>query len=139
MYNVKGPSKFVAKTTRRGLPQTIDNLREFNKRVPESEENDYTNGPKPVFHKKSATSSPKHKNLTPQHEEIINFIHESWNSVCAEFDQENSELNEGESSTICYYEEEPCLSLENFRPFDLESWWGKRLFAYVTNPETQQN
>ncbi|XP_056632499.1 MAPK regulated corepressor interacting protein 2 [Diorhabda carinulata] len=137
MYNVKGTSKFVAKTTRRGIPQNIENLREPNKKVTENEDNDYKNGPKPVFHKKSSPSSPKHNQITPQHEEIINFIHESWNSVCAEF-EESAERNEGEPS-VCYYEDGPCISLQDFRPFDLESWWGKRLFAYVTNPETQKN
>ncbi|CAH1115445.1 unnamed protein product [Psylliodes chrysocephalus] len=139
MYNIKGPSKFVAKTTRRGLQQNIDNLRDFNKnKTIENEDNDYKNGPKPVFLKKSSPTSPKHKAITPQHEEIINFIHDSWNSVCSEFDQESTECNEGEQ-TVCYYEEEPCISLQDFKPFDLESWWGKRLYAYVTNSANQKS
>lgn len=35
--------------------------------------------------------------------------------------------------TAFYYEDEPCTSLADFKPFDLESWWGRRLYAYITN------
>lgn len=38
----------------------------------------------------------------------------------------------GEES-IVFYEEDPCPMLQNFKPFDLESWWGKRLYTYITN------
>jgi hypothetical protein len=77
MYNVKGPSKFVAKT-RRGISQNMDNMREYtrNKSV-ESEDNDVAAVPKPVFHnKKSAPHQHRQEVISPQHEELIKFVHE---------------------------------------------------------------
>lgn len=38
----------------------------------------------------------------------------------------------GEPSLL-FYEDEPCTLLQDFKPFDLESWWGRRLYAYITN------
>lgn len=32
-----------------------------------------------------------------------------------------------------YYEDDPTPQLGNFKPFDLESWWGKRLYTFITN------
>ncbi|XP_023012365.1 MAPK regulated corepressor interacting protein 2 [Leptinotarsa decemlineata] len=139
MYNIKGPSKIVAKTARRGISQNIDNFRDHKNKIVENEEIEITNVPKPTFNKKTSPVVQRSKHLSPQHEEIIHFINESWNSVCAELDQENGDSDETNSpssqgeSSICYYEDEPCLSLQDFKPFDLESWWGKRLYAYVTN------
>ncbi|CAG9862508.1 unnamed protein product [Phyllotreta striolata] len=140
MYNIKGPGKFVAKTTRRGIQQNIDNLRDLNKnKISDINENELKNEPKLVFVKKTPPPSPKHETITPQHQELINFINESWNSVCAEYEQDNSDNNEGEPG-VCYYEEEPCLALQEFKPFDLESWWGKQLYdAYVTNSPYQKS
>ncbi|KAG5885204.1 hypothetical protein JTB14_012228 [Gonioctena quinquepunctata] len=138
MYNIKTPRKIVAKTTRRGITQNIDNFRDYKNKTIENDESDMKNVPKPTFHKKTSPVVQRSKHLSPQHEEIIHFINDSWNSVCAELDQENTDSDETNSSphreqTICYYEDEPCIALQEFKPFDLESWWGKRLYAYVTN------
>ncbi|KAJ8924549.1 hypothetical protein NQ315_000698 [Exocentrus adspersus] len=152
MYNIKGPSKIVTKTTtRRGISQTMDNYRDHNRnRLMESDQYDST-VPKPVFHKdvikKQSPGGPKQEtsqeNISPQHEEIIKFVHESWNAVCSELDQENGDSDDSASPhsehSICYYEDEPCLSLQDFKPFDLESWWGKRLYAYITNSVNSKN
>ncbi|XP_018577283.1 MAPK regulated corepressor interacting protein 2 [Anoplophora glabripennis] len=145
MYNIKGPSKIVTKTTtRRGISQTIDNYRDHNKnKLIENDDYDSANVPKPVFHKKSSPNSQRQENISPQHEEIIKFIHESWNSVCLELDQENGD-SDGSTSpqsehSVCYYEDEPCVSLQDFKPFDLESWWGKRLYAYITSSVNTKN
>ncbi|KAJ8972218.1 hypothetical protein NQ314_000279, partial [Rhamnusium bicolor] len=89
MYNIKGPSKIVTKTTtRRGISQNIDNYRDYNRnKLIENEQNEITNGPKPIFHKKSSSSSQRPESISPQHEEIIKFIHESWSSVCSELEE----------------------------------------------------
>jgi len=151
MYTVsKGPSKIVHKT-RRGISQNLDRLdnsRDFSKKwvetqsEPSSPDDWSIRIDKPVFHKKSSNMRAQQEVISPQHEEIIKFIHESWSSVCKECDKENgeslhSEQDNGEShipspSIVYYKESEPNHHLQDFKPFDLESWWGKRLFNTIT-------
>ncbi|XP_011163908.1 mapk-regulated corepressor-interacting protein 1 isoform X2 [Solenopsis invicta] len=98
--------------------------------------------PKPVFHMngKSKFISQRHQMqevITPQHKELIKFIYESWNQVNT---RQRSECSDGTEcaefcspkDSIVYYYNEPNNSLQDFKPFDLESWWGKRLFNNIT-------
>ncbi|KAK9701616.1 FAM195 family [Popillia japonica] len=137
MYNVKGPSKIVAKTARRGLSQNIETLRDHSKsKSIEPEDNDAVNGPpKPVFQNVSKKSNQQRAQdlITPQHEEIIKYINESWNSIYTEIKHANDSPYYREKQTILFYKDDPCPSLQNFKPFDLEAWWGKRLYTYITN------
>lgn len=78
----------------------------------------------------------------------------AWNSVFSEAEPELAEGTDERSpqgkyqlfgqskcyrflflgeSTVFYYEDDPCTLLQDFKPFDLESWWGRRLYAYITN------
>ncbi|XP_046404563.1 MAPK regulated corepressor interacting protein 2-like isoform X2 [Ischnura elegans] len=124
MYTIsRGPSKFVAKT-RRGLPQKLERLETLRdttaKKGCDIEEEQVMNGPKPVFHLVNGKrSGPYHRSqqevITPQHEDLIKFIYDC-------------------STSVIYYEDgEPNGVLQDFKPFDLESWWGKRLFNNITN------
>lgn len=143
MYTVsKGPSKIVHKT-RRGISQNLErleNLRDITKKPSDSAEG-VLSVPKPVFHpmngKKSHSTRSQQEAISPQHEEIIKFIYDSWTSVCKECDQENGDQKSNQSNlgshSIFYYEDgEPNVYLQDFKPFDLESWWGKRLFNTIT-------
>ncbi|XP_015523320.1 MAPK regulated corepressor interacting protein 2 isoform X2 [Neodiprion pinetum] len=146
MYTVsKGPSKIVAKT-RRGISQNLERLetlRDLTRKSDPDENHDVTNHvPKPVFHinGKSKFSSQRHlqnqEAITPQHEELIKFVYESWSQVSTQ----NSESSDGSEcpepcspGAIVYYNDgEPNVVLQDFKPFDLESWWGKRLFHNIT-------
>ncbi|CAH1155609.1 unnamed protein product [Phaedon cochleariae] len=140
MYNIKGPSKTVPKPARRGISQNMEHFREKNKET-DIEENEMNHIPKPTFLKKSSPTGQRSESISPQHEEIVNFINESWNSVCAELEQEIafSEDSSNGENVICYYEDEPCLFLQDFKPFDLESWWGKRLYDYVISSENTKS
>ncbi|XP_063215893.1 MAPK regulated corepressor interacting protein 2-like isoform X3 [Bacillus rossius redtenbacheri] len=147
MYTVsKGPSKIVAKT-RRGIPHTqnierLEILRDqLTKKSADTVEDDSSillNGPKPVFHtvngKRSSSVRSQQEAITPQHAALINFVYESWEQVCREYEQEP--LQQGASQarpTVVYYNDGECNSLlQDFKPFDLESWWGKRLFNNIT-------
>ncbi|XP_034240810.1 MAPK regulated corepressor interacting protein 2 [Thrips palmi] len=141
MYTVsKGPSKIVAKT-RRGISQNLerlDTLRDARKSTDSKEDQDYViNTPKPVFHmngKKSNHNRYHQEVISPQHEEIIKFIYDSWTTVCKECEVEPQE--DGQSpqppSPVYYNDCEPSELLQDFKPFDLESWWGKRLFNNIT-------
>ncbi|OXU31629.1 MAPK regulated corepressor interacting protein 2 [Nasonia vitripennis] len=151
MYTVsKGPSKIVAKT-RRGINQKLDrldNLRDLSRKSdPEEDasEEDKNSGnvPKPVFYTngKLKPSSQRHRTrqevITPQHEELIKFVCESWNQInsrqrCSSSD-DSDPYESSTSETIVYYNDgEPNNVLQDFKPFDLESWWGKRLFNNIT-------
>ncbi|XP_012283935.1 mapk-regulated corepressor-interacting protein 1 isoform X2 [Orussus abietinus] len=98
--------------------------------------------PKPVFHinGKSKLNSHRHQMqevITPQHEELIKFVYESWSQISARQRSESSDGSEcsepSSPNSIVYYNDgEPNGILQDFKPFDLESWWGKRLFNNIT-------
>ncbi|KAL6430542.1 hypothetical protein ACFW04_007851 [Cataglyphis niger] len=128
MYTVsKGPSKIVAKT-RRGISQKLERLetlRDMTRKADPEDDHEITrNVPKPVFHMngKSKLISQRHQmqeDISPQHKELVLYIRQSWNQV--------STLQRCE---CCNGTE--CTEFCNFKPFDLESWWGKRLFNNIT-------
>ncbi|XP_011499899.1 PREDICTED: protein FAM195A [Ceratosolen solmsi marchali] len=151
MYTVsKGPSKIVAKT-RRGINQKLerlDNFRDLSRKSDPEEDGSeedkiIRNIPKPVFYTSSKLkpSLQRHRTrqevITPQHEELIKFVYESWNQINARqrcLSSDDSDPYESSSNeTIVYYNDgEPNNVLQDFKPFDLESWWGKRLFNNIT-------
>lgn len=59
------------------------------------------------------------KNVCGQHEDLIRYIHDSWNKVSQELDRSNG-------NTAYYNEQEP-HNLKNFKPFDLQAYWGRRV------------
>jgi len=145
MYTViEGPSKIAAKA-RRGLPQNIDRLETFRESKKSHDEGEIHSSPKPIFQpvngKKNHSFRSQHSILrnhneviSPQHEEIIRYIYDSWTNVCKE-NEEHSILPEKKinpSKVVVYEEAEPNIVLQDFKPFDLESWWGKRLFNNIT-------
>lgn len=163
MYTVsKGPSKIVAKT-RRGLSQNFEKfetIKESSKRNNDANSPEKLSVPRPVFQTKKIYTHPKiveEEVLTPQHEEIIKYINDSWNiivahnpydrapSTTAVADANNNTAtsliikpatngNSGQiaSSSSIYCVEPPSPVLSDFKPFDLESWWGRRLFNNIT-------
>ncbi|XP_011703664.1 PREDICTED: protein FAM195A isoform X1 [Wasmannia auropunctata] len=144
MYTVsKGPSKIVAKT-RRGISQNLERLetlRDLTRKADIEDDDEITcHVPKPVFHVngKSKFISQRHQMqqviITPQHEELVKFIYESWNQIntrerneCCD-GTECAELCSPNDSIVYYDDGEKNDSLQGFKPFDLESWWGSRLY-----------
>ncbi|XP_026316760.1 MAPK regulated corepressor interacting protein 2 [Hyposmocoma kahamanoa] len=148
MYTVsKGPSKIVAKT-RRGLSQNLERLdsrKDHNRKSSEPDNGEIISMPKPIFHsngKKTVHQRIQHNVITPQHEEMIRFISETWTQA-ANGDSEpttptNGSIASGSSSpapssNLYYQDDAPSPCLQDFKPFDLETWWGKRLFQNITN------
>ncbi|CAH2039466.1 unnamed protein product, partial [Iphiclides podalirius] len=147
MYTVsKGPSKIVAKT-RRGLTQNLERLdsrKDHNRKSSDSDNGEVLNMPKPVFHsngKKTIHQRIQHHVITPQHEEIIRYISETWTQTAngdSEPSTPTSPIGSGNSSpapptNLYYHDDAPSPVLHDFKPFDLETWWGKRLFQNITN------
>lgn len=148
MYTVnKGSSKLVAKT-RGGLNtfKAIDVMASSHDQLGAA---DRLNPQRPVFH----TQRKMHNNhstreqddsppATPQHEELVKFLQDSWTSLGITEDvTPPSELTDLNVSTLdkspakrtVYYSESPSDALKDFSAFDLESWWGRRLFNNITN------
>lgn len=57
-----------------------------------------------------------------QHNDIIDYIFESWKKV-------SSELDRNSGNGVVYYHEQNRTNLKDFQPFDLESFVGQR-FMY---------
>lgn len=102
---------------------------------------------------------------SPEYEEMIRFIRDSWNVLSTDGDDDTDEVVNGSGNgdtidvssasgeqhgsangvnhsttssnrrrrqVIVYHNEPASPELENFGAFDLESWWGRRLFNNIT-------
>lgn len=70
-----------------------------------------------------------------QHDDLIKYIYDSWNTVTRElenFSQNGADSSKGGPSVLYYVEHEPNPQLKDFEPFDLEAWWGKRVVQNIT-------
>jgi len=133
MYTVaKGPTVIVQKT-RRGLNKNLENL--DSPRVPEREsvttpELHLEDGdsPKIVFKQVKMRNNRKsflQSSISPEHKEIVSFVTEGWMRVKHEMDQDPGRVK--------YYQENTNPRLSGFEPFDLDAWWGKKLYHNLTN------
>ncbi|KAG5670582.1 hypothetical protein PVAND_000834 [Polypedilum vanderplanki] len=146
MYTIsKAPSKLVATKTRRGLPQNfekIETIREMSRKS--ASDNSEFSVPKPVFQQRKSHNymrSHHHQQsqeiLSPQHEELARYMNESWKMVIAEnpydasSDSGSTCSSTSSTSSYVYYVDQPS-PLTDFKPFDLESWWGRRLYQNIT-------
>lgn len=132
----KGPYNILAKT-RRGLPQKLDNLenqREHLGKKPGEAVTADMSSPRPVFHvngRRSHMHRNHHEAITPQHEEITTYIHESWKSVNREYES-TKQSTDGKVPKVVYYQDNSTNpQLVNFEPFDLELYWGERLLQNI--------
>lgn len=57
-----------------------------------------------------------------QHDELIRYIHEAWNSITQDKSQ----------APPVFYKSVPEPRLAGFTPFDLEAWWGRRMVHHIS-------
>jgi len=148
MYTVnKGPSRLVAKT-RGGLSQNfekIETIREISRKCSENSDNNEINVPRPVFQqpRKAYHHHTKDQKLvseisSPQHQELVEYIRDSWNIIASTnhttntYEQSDDASNSVPVKRIVYHDAPPSPILKDFGAFDLESWWGRRLFNNIT-------
>ncbi|CAH1123129.1 unnamed protein product [Ceutorhynchus assimilis] len=62
---------------------------------------------------------PQPTSMNSQHDELIKYIYESWSKI---------ELDKA-SNNAFYYQEHENHHLKDFRPFDLEAFWGRKVHA----------
>lgn len=70
--------------------------------------------------------------VTPQHEENIKFISDEWQKVRESL--KNNEANQTRHGCVEYIEKEEFVNKE-FKPFDLEEFWGKKFLSGVIGNE----
>jgi len=143
MYTVtKGHSKIATKTRRGYSTQKIDspeNHREVRKNN-DLEQVAEMSSPKPTFHqvngKQKSNSQRVPTEINPHHEDIVRYISEDWNRVYREYELNKQQPTEGLRGipVVKYYQDKSTSKplLQNFKPFDLESWWGQRLYHKLT-------
>lgn len=73
--------------------------------------------------------------VTPQHEENIKFISEEWQKVRESL--KNNAANQTRHGCFEYIEKEEFVN-KDFKPFDLEGYWGKKLLSGVFGNEEAQ-
>merc|ERR1711874_499351 len=136
MYTVARRPAEVVQKTRRGFNKNIENV---NNPGQDTLLADSPGATKIVFRPlkmrniKYPTRSPSLEGgeereslcLSPEYLEIVNFVNTGWSCVKLELEQDNSQVK--------YYQEKSNPALANFSPFDLDAWWGKRLYQNLTN------
>ncbi|XP_012265263.1 mapk-regulated corepressor-interacting protein 1 isoform X2 [Athalia rosae] len=75
-----------------------------------------------------------------QHDALIKYIYDSWNSVSRELDmchQQRNNVHYRHGAFVTYYQEQtPNPQLKDFEPFNLEAWWGQRVVQSITRNAT---
>jgi len=125
MYTVaKGPAGILQKT-RRGLARSRgESLGEVGGRQEQGELDQEANivfQPLRMRNQQRRRAEP----LTPEHRELVTFVTEHWGRVKREVDQGT----EG----VAVYRDTTNPRLAAFQPFDLDAWWGKKLYQDLTS------
>ncbi|CAB3259628.1 unnamed protein product [Arctia plantaginis] len=68
--------------------------------------------------------TPPALNNPNQNDDLINYIYDSWNKV-------TRELERGSEDARYYQDVLVPRQLANFRPFNLEEWWARRLLQSI--------
>lgn len=137
--------------TRRTVPQKLDSFDSSIKKDAQ-ELKQFCSIPKPVIHDKrlnQVNGSNVAQEISAQHEAMINYVHSSWRCIKQELEYSNKQQTpngdshsttnsigngsavNGSAATnkIKYISGCTTSSIpKNFVPFDLESFWGQRIY-----------
>ncbi|XP_022830087.1 uncharacterized protein DDB_G0283357 isoform X1 [Spodoptera litura] len=75
-------------------------------------------------HHHNNNNNNNNNNINNQNDDLINYIYDSWNKV-------TRELERGSDDAKYYQEVLAPRQLANFRPFDLDEWWARRLVQSI--------
>ncbi|XP_044752660.1 putative uncharacterized protein DDB_G0267716 [Coccinella septempunctata] len=102
-----------------------------NSRSGMSQMNGNSNRRHPALNRNNSNEkSSSNANHNLPHDYVIRYINDSWNAV-------NQEL-EKNTGTTKYYKEEN-HNLKDFRPFNLEAFWGRRAVQYYQQNQTRHS
>ncbi|CAL1265614.1 unnamed protein product [Larinioides sclopetarius] len=138
MYTISNrPYKLIA-NTRRGIAQKVDPLESSsnNRELVKCGNNTDMNLPKPVFNhqvngKKTQIQKAKQENFPPQYEEFVKYIQDTWTGVVKEYDTSKQSPDNKVPKVVFYQDTSSSSQLANFKPFDLESFWGERFLRKI--------
>ncbi|XP_076323178.1 MAPK regulated corepressor interacting protein 2-like [Tachypleus tridentatus] len=115
----KGSSKLLGKT-RRGYTQKVDSLESprdihcASKRYGDINGPTDMSSPKPVFQqvngRRSHIQKSNQENITPQHEEITRYIHDTWKLVSREYEVAKQPGAGGKVPGVVYYQDHSSTS-----------------------------
>ncbi|XP_053207776.1 uncharacterized protein LOC128391844 isoform X2 [Panonychus citri] len=153
----KGNTKEILAKTRRGISQKYES---FGNQKVSKNKRDSDHLPvneistcKPIFHNnrtKKICISKDVEEITPQHLEMIKYVREGWLIVLRDFENSNktncsnndmatngtnnytSNQNQNQSTPKVSYYKNRSASVPKFEPFDLETFWGQRLYQNLT-------
>merc|ERR1712131_9958 len=74
---------------------------------------------------RQSPSDEQTQKVSSEYLEIVSFINHGWSDVKQEMEKGNV--------SVAYYEETSNPQLASFSPFDLDAWWGRRLYQNLTN------
>ncbi|GAB6021048.1 hypothetical protein CHUAL_003683 [Chamberlinius hualienensis] len=129
--------------TRKGLTQKIENIDSQRELMKKSNTDMLLSpidmcSPKPVFqvngkHRTNSHRVPPQEFNNPHHKEIVKYISDDWNKVISDHEKTKNK-NLGTQNGPVYYKNNSTSSdsMPDFMPFDLEAWWGLRLFQHLT-------
>ncbi|KAI2808350.1 hypothetical protein BLOT_006292 [Blomia tropicalis] len=143
-------TKFFVKTRIAHIPQKLDNFDTSIKRDAQdlNKKEQLCTISKPLINEKRFQAAKNGQNnvqqeISAQHEAMIRFIHSSWRCIKQELDykitngndnlsngnQSQSAVSSTPSDKIKYINGCTSSSIpKNFVPFDLESFWGQRIY-----------
>jgi len=133
MYKVSSKTNNILVKTRRSLQVDIKSQDLSKRSRSRSQSPAQITSPKPTFNhnKKSSTKSSalqgqlnESTKLSQTHEDMINFVQSTWSQVMKEYEESKSQ---GLGNVVLYAQNTPNKKLQDFKPFDLEEYWGKRL------------
>merc|ERR1712210_401932 len=115
MYTVaKGPTALLQKT-RRGLARGLESAQGGQEAI--------------IFHPVKMRNNQRrrvqHEHLTEDHQELITFVTEGWVRV-------KREMEQGDGA-VAVYQDTTNPTLDHFQPFDLDAWWGRKLYQDLTS------
>ncbi|KAH3863721.1 MAPK regulated corepressor interacting protein 2-like isoform X3 [Dreissena polymorpha] len=140
MYALPSKPSKIAAYARIVPSKTLNNLevaRESDKQQPAL----VMSSPKPVFNGNGqrsryinnvrSNSTPSPPQFSPQHEEFVKYLSDSWNRVSREL--ENRTGRDASSGPTLYREKNPNPKLNDFKAFDLDKFWGERFLHQATS------
>ncbi|KAH3863722.1 MAPK regulated corepressor interacting protein 2-like isoform X2 [Dreissena polymorpha] len=152
MYALPSKPSKIAAYARIVPSKTLNNLevaRESDKQQPAL----VMSSPKPVFNGNGqrsryinnvrSNSTPSPPQFSPQHEEFVKYLSDSWNRVSRELENRTGRdgayhynvlrHRQASSGPTLYREKNPNPKLNDFKAFDLDKFWGERFLHQATS------
>ncbi|XP_064478529.1 uncharacterized protein LOC135391910 isoform X1 [Ornithodoros turicata] len=143
MYTVsKAPNHVFSKSRMLGITpkfasiEATSNGKKLTNGVHENGNAEELSGPKPVFYqvngRRPHSSARKQQEVVlPQHEELVQYLQNSWSAVCQEYEQAKQQQQLEGISTTVVYKQVPDASTPEFTPCNFERIWADHHYQSI--------